>query len=1483
LRPFERYEADVFFGRETQVDAMVDRLGRRRLLAVTGGSGCGKSSLVRAGLLEALETGLLATAGPVWRFATSRPGGHPMTELAAALITALGGPRTEDDLALWRARLERGPLSLIEELNERPLSDSGNLLILVDQFEELFRYRSLTGREEAEAFVALLLASAEQEAVPIYIVLTMRSDFLGRCAEFDGLAEAVSDAQYLCPRLSRDQIRSAIEGPAEVFGGKVEARLTSRIVNDMGTDPDQLPLMQHALMRLWELARARAPNAPQLRLVDYDAEGGIKGSLSRHADEILTQVARDGSQRAETARRLFCLLTEGEGENAVRRLAEVKEVVEVTGSPLDEVAAVADSFRAPGRSLLMPGLDRPLTPETVLDISHESLIRQWQTLRDWVRAEAVSAEHYRDNERRARRWRAGSAGFLDGIDLDVALVWHEREHPAPEWAARYGGDFTLAMRFLNESRERRDRLAREAADERAAAATRLAERFADAQLYQSRFLTEKAREALRDEQLETAKVIALAALPDDISAPDRPVWFPAVSVLADARSRDRQRAVLQGHTGRVTSAGFSPDGARIVTASDDNAARLWDAATGATLAVLQGHTDPVNGARFSPDGTRVVTASRDNTARLWDATAGDPLAVLQGHRGSVNSAVFSLDAAQVATASDDNTGRLWDAATGSPLAVLQGHTGSINSAAFSPDGTRVVTASRDNTARLWDSAAGDPLAVLQGHTGSVNSAAFSLDAARVATASDDNTGRLWDAATGSPLVVLQGHTGSINSAAFSPDGTRVVTASRDKTARLWDAATGAPLAVLQGHTGFVNSAAFGPDGVQVVTVSDDNSARLWDAATGASLAVLKGHTGGVNSAVFNPDGARVVTVSNDNTVRLWDATSDATLAVLQGHRGSVNSAVFSLDAARVATASDDNTARLWDAATGATLTELQGHKGSVNSVAFSPDGTRVVTASRDNTARLWDAAAGDTLAVLQGHKGSVNSAAFSPDGAWVATASRDNTSRLWNTATGASLAVLEGHKGSVNSAEFSPDGARIVTASDDNTARLWDAATGVSLSVLQGHTGSVNSAVFSPNGARVATACDDNTARLWDAATGASLVVLQEHAGFVNSAAFGPDGARVATVSDDKTARLWDAATGASLAVLQGHAGPVYCAGFSPDGTRVVTASDDNTARLWAVWPMLTAETVAYARISALRGLSRHEQESLFLTEANAAEVMATADDPGAVCDRLAGDPFDPGKCAPGVPFDAIDAEKAVLACRAAVEEKPNEPRFRYQLGRALDRADERGEAAAVLVRSKAEQDDIDQLERELGRALYRAVERGEAADLVRSAAEKRYPAALNYLGLLHEIGRGVPEDYAEALRLCRLAAESGYAPAFSDTARLYRDCTDASATQPDGPHDPAAELDRANKEWEWLERGAAQGDAFSHRRLGARYETGDHLPRDLERGLLHYAIATRLFEVAEDEPDATTARARRGSLARALPPEVAVRVAHQAGEWRKR
>jgi hypothetical protein len=459
LRPFRRDEADIFFGREHHVDRMVDRLARHRLLVVIGSSGSGKSSLVSAGLLESLEMGLLAAAGPVWRFAILRPGSRPMTHLAAALLAAGGGPGDADDIALHRAALERSPQSLALELQEYPLESGGNLLILVDQFEELFRLDDLAGREEAEAFVALLLSSAEQREASIYVVLTMRSDFIGRCADFRGLAEAVSETQYLCPRLGRDELVAAIKGPIEVFGATTEPSLVTRLVNDMGNHPDQLPLMEHALRRLWDLAWHRDPAAPVLCLADYEMVGRFGGSLSQHAEEILAELS-DARERVETARRLFCLLVEGEGDRAIRQPVLVTEAASVANVPVDEIIEIADAFRMPGRGFLYPDLSYPLTADTVLDIAHEGLIRQWERLREWTREEAETAEQYREIVRRAERWESGSGSLLGGIDLDVALAWRGRVQPTAGWAARYGGDFSLAMGYLDEGVRHRDRRTR---------------------------------------------------------------------------------------------------------------------------------------------------------------------------------------------------------------------------------------------------------------------------------------------------------------------------------------------------------------------------------------------------------------------------------------------------------------------------------------------------------------------------------------------------------------------------------------------------------------------------------------------------------------------------------------------------------------------------------------------------------------------------------------------------------------------------------------------------------------------------------------------------------------------------------------------------------------------------------------------------------------------------------------------------------------
>jgi WD40 repeat protein/serine/threonine protein kinase len=434
---------------------------------------------------------------------------------------------------------------------------------------------------------------------------------------------------------------------------------------------------------------------------------------------------------------------------------------------------------------------------------------------------------------------------------------------------------------------------------------------------QSRLLTEVAAQHLKDSDVAGAQGIILEVLTNPEFAQGRTP--AAISVFQEVRAADAELAVLSGHGNSAIFAAYSPDGARIVTASADKTARIWDARTGAQLAVLSGHDDRVYTAAYSPDGARIVTSSFDKTARIWDAHTGREVAVLSGH-GDV-----------------------------------------IFSAAFSPDGTRIVTASYDKTTRIWDARTGAQLAVLSGRGDRVYSAAYSPDGARIVTASDDKTARIWDARTGILLMVLSGHGDALYSAAYSPDGTSIVTASRDKTARIWDARTGAPLAVLSGHGDVVFTAAYSPDGSRIVTASIDRTARIWDARSGKQLVVLSGGGDRLNSAAYSPDGARIVTASWDKTARIWDARTGAQLVVLSGHDNLVAFATYSPDGTRVVTASDDKTARIWDARTGAQLAVLSGHGDIVQSAAYSPDGTRIVTASDDKTVRIWEGRVPATL------------------------------------------------------------------------------------------------------------------------------------------------------------------------------------------------------------------------------------------------------------------------------------------------------------------------------------------------------------------------------------------------------------------------------------------------------------------------------------------------------------------------------------------
>jgi WD40 repeat protein/serine/threonine protein kinase len=653
-----------------------------------------------------------------------------------------------------------------------------------------------------------------------------------------------------------------------------------------------------------------------------------------------------------------------------------------------------------------------------------------------------------------------------------------------------------------------------------------------------------------------------------------------------------QRLLALQHTGRVWDGEFSPEGKRIITASDDHTARIWNAQTGELMIPPLRHADRVWSAQFSRDGRQVVTASNDHTAQVWDARTGQTLGPPLRHANHVEFAQFSPDGQLVVTASDDNTARVWDAQTGEAVTDPLTHGARVWSAQFSPNGQSVVTTSDDGTAHIWNARTGQPLGEPLRHKGTVWSAQFSPDGQRVVTASADHTVRIWDAESGKPLTESLKHDGSVLAAEFSPDGQRIASASDDRTARVWDVQTGQPLTERLRHEGRVWSARFSPDGHRILTASDDKTARVWDQRARQPLTAPLEHRGPVRDAQFSPEGQRVVTASDDHTARIWDAQTGQPLTAPLKHNDGVISAQFSPDGKRVITGSDDHTARVWDAQNGQPLTGPLRHRHKVTSAEFSPDGKRVLTASEDRTAQIWDAQTGQRSGQPFQHKLKVLYAEFSPDGRRVATAAGDNTAQVWDAHTFQPVTGSLDHEDNVESARFSRDGRRVVTASDDGTARVWDAKNGKPLIEPLKHEDHVTSAQFSPDGRLLVTSSWDGTAWIWDAENGRPLTEPLQHGDRVTSAQLSPDGQRVVTASDDRTARVWDVSTGQPLTEPLQHGGRVTSARFSPDGQRVVTSSDDHTARIWDLpsitspvdaWVPELAEEIANARVNEHR------------------------------------------------------------------------------------------------------------------------------------------------------------------------------------------------------------------------------------------------------------------------------------------------------------
>ena len=1179
LSLFLEKDHERFFGRQDATREIIENIEKAlstrekvRLFVLTGASGCGKSSLARAGVMA----GLREKWGAEWRYVTvSYPGKDPLYELATQIQGDVG----------FEAELLKDKRALDRQISQAmPDAEAGKFILLVDQFEEVFT--RCQNEKQRGAFIDNLLFAASKDNGKGVVILTLSNEFWQGFVDAIN-EEACNDKAFLCQKsnipvvtMSQAELREAIVEPAHLMGVGYDSALLDTLLESAGTMPLKgtregiLPVLQMALQELWQY---RNPN--YIEYGAYKITNGIHGALEKHANHVYGGLDESAQYIAQHI--FLNLVRINQGVPEARQRVAVDKLV-VSGAAKEEVAGVVRKL-VDERLLVSDGGE--------LEIIHETLIHHWVLLRDWVQRRQENKEREQKKrqqniEDEADRWDKKIGGLLAGDELAAALAWAE-EDTAQGLSVKAKKFLKASQKQQKEEDDRRRAAAAEQqraveekqradeeqrrADEERQRAVELAHRLVSASL------------AEQSKRIDLSLLLAMASI-QEMERVQSPVLLESEgALLATLQLCPHFDSFLRLHlhipiTRRygIASYAFNPDESLLALVINGGDIFFWDVKQQTLTKFCGSDNDYVYRLAFNSDGSWLILGGKD-VITIWDVKQQRILATLRGYGGFVGLSPderllvsrdsgritlwnvkqqrvlatlhgteycgdpsFNSDGSLLAYGAKDGAIILWDVKKRQPLTTLHGHD-YVRCLSFSPDGSLLASGDDDTNIILWDVKQQQPLEKVSEHPSiraAINLALEKLDdhpankMIRKLTFSSDGSllawgvgGMLilWDVKQQQILTTIQSRSSSSYIYDFSPDGSLLASEGEHRVA-LWDVKQQRPVMCLDEVYSSISCLSFSPGGGLLALANGydntESSCILWNVKKQHSVITLRAHDDEVSHLAFSPDGRSLASIGRDNAVILWDVEEQQVLTRFSGRGRGILSLLFSRNGSLLASVNDDETVILWDVKQRRPLTTLCGRDEGALSFLLNPDWSLLALVNADNTITLRDVKQGRSFATLRGHDSRILHLSFSLDESRLASASDDGTIILWDMKQLRSLTTLRGE--GVGCLSLNSDGSLLASASDDGAIILWDVEQRQPLATLCGHDERVIHLSFSPDGSLLVSAGDDGTIILWDVKQQRSLSALLGHTGGVRHLSFSPDGSLLASASADKTIILWD-------------------------------------------------------------------------------------------------------------------------------------------------------------------------------------------------------------------------------------------------------------------------------------------------------------------------------------------------------------------------